>query len=86
MPVSVYHPKYQALRSSLAASRKDAGLSQIKLAALLGVGQSYISKIERAEAYVDVFVYIDWVVACGVKPSTAIKRLTESIRADPLEK
>lgn len=85
MPVSVYHPKYQALRSSLAAFRKDADLSQIRLAALLGVGQSYISKIERGEAYVDVFVYIDWVVACGVAPSAAIKRLTESIRADLLQ-
>ena len=86
MPVSVHHPKYKALRLSLAAFRKDAGLSQIKLALLLGVGQSYISKIERAEAYVDVFVYIDWVVACGIKPSTAIRCLTESIHNDHFRK
>lgn len=86
MPVSVHHPKYKALRSSLAAFRKDAGLSQIRLAELLGVGQSYVSKIERAEAYVDVFVYIDWVVACGVSPSVAIKQLTELITPEQSKK
>lgn len=82
MPLSVHHPKYKALRLALAAFRKGAGLSQIELAGRLGVGQSYISKIERAEAYVDVFVYVDWAAACGVKPGIELDRLVESIRKD----
>ena len=85
MPVSVHHPKYKALRSGLAAFRKYAGLSQIQLAAKLGVGQSYISKIERAEAYVDLFVYIDWVLACGRKPGKELGRLVKAIQPDDLK-
>lgn len=52
--------------------RRGAGLTQVQLAIKLGVGQSYISKIERAEAYVDVLVFVDWCVACGIRPSTAL--------------
>lgn len=80
MPVSVHHPKYNALQSALVTFRKDAGLSQVQLAERLGVGQSYISKIERAEAYVDVFVFVDWCRACGLKPGTALDSLIESIK------
>lgn len=84
MPISVHHPKYKALRLALAASRKSAGLSQIELAARLGVGQSYISKIERAEAYVDIFTYVDWVVACGGVPGTALNLLVATVKSDEL--
>lgn len=80
MPVSVHHPKYNALQSALATFRKDARLSQIQLAERLGVGQSYISKIERAEAYVDIFVFVDWCCACGLKPGTALDYLMDSIK------
>lgn len=80
MPVSVHHPKYNALQSALASFRKDAGLSQVQLAERLGVGQSYISKIERAEAYVDVFVFVDWCGACGLKPGMTLDSLVESIK------
>ena len=55
--------------------RKTAGLSQIQLAERLGVGQSYISKIERGEAYVDVLVFIDWCQACGVKAGRTLDQL-----------
>lgn len=60
MPVSVHHPRYQALQAGLAELRKAAGLSQVQLSTRLGVGQSYVSKIERGEAYVDVLVFVDW--------------------------
>lgn len=64
MPITVYHPRYQALREGLAALRKKAGLSQVQLAERLGVGQSFISKIERGESYVDVMLFVDWCQAC----------------------
>lgn len=66
MLVSVHHSRYQILRKGLVALRKSAGLSQVQLAEKLGVGQSYISKIERGEAYVDVLVFVDWCHACGM--------------------
>lgn len=64
MPTTVYHSRYQALQAGLAALRKKAGLSQVQLAERLGVGQSFISKIERGESYVDVMFFVDWCRAC----------------------
>jgi transcriptional regulator with XRE-family HTH domain len=63
--ITVYHPRYQALRTGLVALRKKAGLSQTQLAARLGVGQSFISKIERGESYVEVMFFVDWCRACN---------------------
>ena len=65
MPTTVYHPRYQALRAGLVGLRKQAGLSQVQLAERLGVGQSFVSKIERGESYVDVLLFVDWCNACG---------------------
>ncbi len=65
MPITVYHPRYKTLRTGLAQLRKKAGLSQVQLAKSLGVGQSYVSKIERGEAYVEVMLFVDWCQACG---------------------
>ena len=50
MPVSIHHPRYEALQSTLMELRKTALLSQVQLAEKLGVGQSYASKIERDES------------------------------------
>ena len=66
MPITVYHPRYQALQAGLAALRRKAGLSQVQLADRLGVGQSFVSKIERGESYVDVMLFVDWCQACEV--------------------
>lgn len=44
----------------------------MQLAQRLGVGQSYVSKIERAEIYVDALVFIDWCAACGVSPGQVL--------------
>ena len=64
MPITVYHPRYQLLRTGLVALRKQTGLSQVQLAERLGVGQSFISKIKRGESYVDVMLFVDWCLAC----------------------
>lgn len=47
-------------------ARKAAGLTQVQMAERLGVGQSYVSKIERGESYVDVLTFSDWCAACGL--------------------
>lgn len=76
MPVSVHHPRYQALQAEMAAVRQAAGLSQVQLSEALGVGQSYVSKVERGEMYVDVMVFVDWCRACNVPPEVTISKLT----------
>ncbi|MBJ9964514.1 helix-turn-helix domain-containing protein [Burkholderia seminalis] len=72
---SIHHPRYQSLRAHLKTLRKAAGLTQAQLAERLGLDQSYLSKIERGERYVDVLFYIDWCQACGSAPDEAIKML-----------
>ena len=75
VPASIYHPRYQAMRSALVEARKVAGLTQAEMAQRLGVGQSYVSKIERGESYVDVFTFVDWCAACGLKPGAVFENL-----------
>jgi transcriptional regulator with XRE-family HTH domain len=67
------------LRDALIAVRKSAGLTQIQMAEKLGVGQSYVSKIERGESYVDVMTFADWCLACGQKPGVALDQILDSI-------
>ena len=62
----------------MVAARKQAGLTQVQMAAHLNVGQSYVSKIERGESYVDVMTYVDWYAACGCKPGALLDALLES--------
>ncbi|RSD09030.1 XRE family transcriptional regulator [Pandoraea apista] len=58
--------------------RKAAGLTQVELAERMALGQSYLSKIERGERYIDVLLYLDWCRACGAEPDIAIKALAEA--------
>lgn len=75
MSFSIYHPDYAALRGLLRRLRQDAGLTQVQMATALEVGQSYISKLERGESFVDVLLYVHWCRVCGVKPGSALDSL-----------
>ncbi len=57
------------------AARKAAGLTQIQMAEKLGVGQSYVSKIERGESYVDVMTFVDWCQACSLAPGKNLDQI-----------
>lgn len=46
-------PEYRAMVERLKQARREAGLTQIEVAARLGQPQSYVSKIERAERRID---------------------------------
>lgn len=79
MSESVHQPRYVALQGQLKAMREKAGMVQSELAEALGVGQSFVSKIERGERYVDVLFYLDWCRSCGVDPQKAIRDLLKVI-------
>ncbi|MCA8224802.1 helix-turn-helix transcriptional regulator [Burkholderia multivorans] len=74
---SVHHPRYLIVRAHLRTLRKSAGLTQFDLATLLHVDQTYVSKIERGQRYIDLLFYLDWCRACGVEPSAAVAALTK---------
>jgi transcriptional regulator with XRE-family HTH domain len=78
MPVSLYHAEYEALRALMRSVREKAGLTQAQLAQVLGVGQSYVSKLERGENFVDVLLFARWCAACGVKAGKALDKLVSS--------
>ncbi|MCM2297162.1 helix-turn-helix transcriptional regulator [Rhodoferax sp.] len=63
-------------------ARKTAGLTQVQMAEKLGVGQSYVSKIERGESYVDVMTFVDWYGACGLKPGLALDQWLQVMPED----
>ncbi len=68
MTASLYEPRYQALRTAMVAARKAAGLTQVQMAEKLQVGQSFVSKIERGQNYVDVLLFLDWFQICNQDP------------------
>lgn len=82
VPVSVHHPRYIAVQAKLQTLRKAAGISQEELADQLAVGQSFVSKIERGEAYVDILVFFDWCEACGANAGAVVSDLI-SHQLDP---
>lgn len=63
------------LAAPLPAARKAAGFTQVNLSERLVVGQSYVSKIERGEAYVDALMLQDWCALCGVKPGALLDKI-----------
>ena len=74
-PISLYHADYDRLRGAMRAMRVAAGLSQGALAQQLGLGQSYVSKLERGENFVDVLLYVRWCAACKVQAGAALDTL-----------
>jgi len=78
VPDSIHSPRYTAVQEHLRALRMAAGLTQVQLAAALGIEQSNLSKIERGERYVDLLFYLDWCRACGAKPAQALKALEKA--------
>jgi transcriptional regulator with XRE-family HTH domain len=71
----LYGQRYERVRQLLKSVRTSAGLTQIELAERLGKGQSYVSKLERGEQYVELLEFIEWCEACGTAPHTVIGRI-----------
>ena len=79
MLYSIHDSAYKTLQLHLRAIRPNAGLTQSQIATELGIGQSYVSKIERGEAYIDIFLYIKWCQTCQANPSLALDALIRSL-------
>lgn len=55
--------------------RLAAELTQQQLAKELEVGQSYISKIERGENFIDVMLFARWCLACQETPGEILDKI-----------
>lgn len=75
----LYGEIYRAVRSVLLQARKDASLSQVNLAEKLGKGQSYVSKIEKGEQYIDLVEFLLWCEACEAQTNQLIEKIIEVV-------
>ncbi len=82
MSTSLYDADYEALRALLKILRVNAKLTQVQLASAMRVGQSYVSKIERGESFVDVLLFAKWCEACGISPGVALDGLRGQKKPD----
>jgi transcriptional regulator with XRE-family HTH domain len=65
MDKQIYTLRYQTFLSLLKEARAQAGLAQRPFAALLGVHQTYISKVEVGERRLDIAELSFWCEALG---------------------
>lgn len=56
----LYEARYNKLREKLATVRIHAGMTQSQLAKRLGKAQSFVSKVETGERYLDVLEFLRW--------------------------
>lgn len=59
---------YKTLLQALIQARKDAGITQVELAARIGRRQTFVSKYETEERRLDVAEYIAIARAVGAEP------------------
>jgi|CXWL01.1.fsa_nt_gi transcriptional regulator with XRE-family HTH domain len=71
MPRSLFTDAYDAFRDTLIVVRKDAGVTQVDLAARLGKPQQFVSKYERGDRRVDLVEFIAVCRALRVDPKDA---------------
>jgi len=69
---------YDRLLTRLKLARKEASLTQEKLAKKLRRPQSFVSKYENAEQRLDVVEFVEVTRALGIDASEALTLLTEA--------
>jgi transcriptional regulator with XRE-family HTH domain len=79
-PRPLHSDDYSKLVSLLKAVRKEAGLTQVELAARLGIEQSQISKIERRERRLDVAELRTYCTAMGVGLNEFVSRFEAALK------
>lgn len=64
------HEKYKHLGLNIAYYRKDRGLSQSRLAELINISRTHMSRIETADCAVSLDVVFDICDALDVQPAS----------------
>lgn len=57
---SIYDQDYIEIITRLRAKRNEAKMTQQDLAQIMGVSQSFISKVENCERRLDVMEFLNW--------------------------
>lgn len=75
MKKSVWQEKYQIIAVELKALRERKGLTQVELAEKLGKPQSFVSKYENGERYLDFIEVLSVYQACSASLSELVEKL-----------
>ena len=65
MPSEPFAQPYEILAQQLSRARTEVGMTQVQLAAQLGISQSTVSKVERGVQRLDLVELREWLVAIG---------------------
>ena len=71
----LYQARYVKLREELAQARQQAGMTQAELAKRMGKAQSYVSKAETGERYVEVLDFLRWCEMSGADAAHVLERV-----------
>lgn len=82
---SVFTDEYNEFLQLMITARKQAGLTQQRLADLLQKPQSYVSKYERRERRIDIIEFLNISRTLGIDPCDTIRQI-ESIISDKQNK
>jgi transcriptional regulator with XRE-family HTH domain len=74
----LYDTRYDTLREELAAARVKAGLTQSELGKRMGKVQSFVSKIETGERYIDVLEFLCWCEAAQADAHRVLRRVQKT--------
>ncbi len=77
-----YREAYAALRDSMIAERRKAGLKQEDLAAALDVRQSLISDIETGQRRLDIVELCLLASVIGFDPCSLLRTIEQALPAD----
>ena len=74
-------PAHERLLAFLRTARREAGLTQTELAALIGKPQSFVAKVEGGERRLDVVEYVALCRAIGADPTEGLQIIESSQKA-----
>ena len=77
MRKTIHDPRYVKLISRLRRRRRELGLSQDALARKLGVGSTWVAKVETCERRLDVLETIDLLRALDIELHEAVRLVQE---------
>jgi transcriptional regulator with XRE-family HTH domain len=69
---------YRSIPTLLRKMREEAGLTQRDLGTRVGKPQSWVYNCETANRRVDLAEFVEWCLACKVKPLSGLKRFLKS--------
>lgn len=72
---TIFSPEYDLFRQHMIAARKEAKLTQAKLAQSLNKPQSFVAKYENGERRLDVIEFMQVTRVLGIDPCEIIRAI-----------